>query len=304
MQFVTLNNGVVMPQLGMGTYLIPKENLSDTLIEAYRLGYRQFDTAWKYNNEREIAATFREHGIAREDLFITTKVNADVYYRGGYNFGLHRYLNVRNFKSWKKGIMESFERLETEYIDLFLVHFPYTFYRKLYRELIALYKEGRIRAIGVSNCSRAHIEYLAEKYDIVPAVNQIEISPLNAEFELVEWCQKQGITVEAMSTFSHYHSVEPRKEIFEHEILNEIARQYNKSVVQIVLRWMLQRGIVCIPKTWEFKHLKENISVFDFVLTEHDMQRINEIDTGHPYNYNCHGPLARLAVPRRLWGHL
>lgn len=290
-----------MPQLGMGTFLIPKEKLSETIGEAYKLGYRQFDTAWRYYNEKEIAQALKDNGIKRKDVFITTKVNADALYQKDYQYGLHRFFNRKNGKTIQEAIQESFDNLETEYIDLFLIHWPWEMTAAMWDELTKRYKSGQIRAIGVSNFLQPHLEYLKEISDIVPAVNQIEISPLNVHHELINYCRRNGIAVQAMSTFSHYRSVEPREEIFCSPILKKIGAKYNKSVVQVVLRWMLQQDIIMIPKTWNFDYLKENISIFDFELSEEDMAQINSMNQGRWLNYNSLGEQWWLPLHLRKW---
>ena len=267
MEYITLNNGVRMPQVGLGTFLIPKENLSRTIAQAYEMGYRQFDTAWRYHNEADIARALKSNGIKREDVFITTKVNADALYYFGYWYGKHSIINVRSFKPVSKAIQESFDNLATDYIDLFLVHWPWPIYRKMYKQLTKFYKEGRIRAIGVCSCLPPHLEALKEISDVVPAVNQFEISPLNTQKELIKYCEDRGIQVEAMSTFSHFRSNMPRNEILENVVIQPIAEKYKKSVAQVILRWLIQQKIIVIPKTWNDIHLKENISLFDFALS-------------------------------------
>ncbi len=286
-----------MPQVGLGTFLIPKEELAKTIGDAYRLGYRQFDTAWRYYNEQAIAEALRRNGIKREDVFITTKVNADALYMFKYWYGKHKIMNVRNFKSIRDAILESFDNLQTDYIDLFLVHWPWPMYRKMYMELTKLYNEGRIRAIGVSSFTIGHLESLKEISDITPAVNQIEISPLNTQKGLIEYCQSHGIAVEAMSTFSHFRSNEPRKEIFENPLLKSIAESHSKSVAQVVLRWLVQQNIAVIPKTWAFCHLKENIDIFDFMLTAEEMNAIDSLDQGQCLNYNPYAPHIIKSIP-------
>ncbi len=301
MKTIKLNNGVEMPQIGLGTFLIPKDKLSYAIKEAYDSGYRQFDTAWRYHNEKEIGLALKEHGIKREDVFITTKVNADALYFKDYKYGRHRIFNIRNLKSVRQVIQESFDNLGTDYIDLFLVHWPWPMMGKMYSELERLYKQGRIRAIGVSNFLQPHIEYLSEISEIVPAVNQIEISPLNSQKPLISFCEKRGIRVEAMSTFSHYRSVKPRKEILENDLLMTIAKNHNKTVVQVVLRWMLQQNIIMIPKTWLQKHLKENISIFDFELSLQEMNAIDGLDKGKCLNYIPYGEQRWLPKRYRNW---
>lgn len=301
MQYVKLGNGVEMPQLGLGTFLIPEDKMTETIRRAFELGYRQFDTAWRYRNEWQIARALRENGIKREDVFITTKVNAHGLYFGGYKHGVRHYLNVRNFKSIKSVIQKSFDNLETEYVDLFLIHWPWPIAPKMWEELSRLYNQGRIRAIGVSNFLQPHLEALAEYSDIKPAVNQFEISPLNTQKELIRYCQENGIAVEAMSTFSHFRSVEPRKEIMENTVLKDIALRHNKSVVQVVLRWMLQQNIIMIPKTWEVDHLKENISIFNFELSNDEMHEIDALDEGKFLNYNPLSAQEGLPKKYRNW---
>ena len=301
MKEILLNNGVSMPQLGMGTFLIPKDKLTETIGEAYRLGYRQFDTAWRYHNEVEIAQALKDNGIKREDVFLTTKVNADALYVEDYKYGIHRFLNKKNGKTIQEAVQESFDNLSTDYIDLFLIHWPWEMTAAMWEELSKRYKNGQIRAIGVSNFLQPHLEYLKEISDIVPAVNQFEISPLNKHDELIAYCREHGIAVQAMSTFSHYRSIEPRAEIFESAILNKIAQDHGKSVVQIVLRWMLQQDIIMIPKTWNFDYLKENISIFDFELSAEEMLNIDSMNKGRWLNYNPLGEQWWLPLHLRKW---
>lgn len=288
MKKIILNNGVEIPQGGLGTFLIPKEELSRTIAEAYEMGYRLFDTAWRYNNEREIARALKENGINRQDVFITTKINRDAFYVKPYKVGKRRIFNVPNFRSVKSVVEESFENLQTDYIDLFLLHWPYPMKlsQRMYAELTKFYKEGRIRAIGVCSSLPTHFEAYAEVSDVIPAVNQFEISPLNTQKEMIRWNQEHGIVVEAMSTFSHFRSNEPRKEIIENEIILNLADKYNRSPVQIILRWLTQQNIVVIPKTWNTNHLKENISIYDFELSSEDMLLIDSLDKGKFLNYN------------------
>lgn len=301
MEYLTLNNGIEMPKVGLGTFLIPKENITKVIGEAYDMGYRQFDTAWRYHNEREIAKALKANSISREDIFITTKVNADALYYFGYKYGKRSLFNIRSFRPVRKAIEESFEHLGTDYIDLFLVHWPWPIYRKMYKELTSLYYEGRIRAIGVCSCLPPHLEALKDVSDVIPAVNQFEISPLNTQKQLIKYCQERGICVEAMSTFSHFRSNEPRKEIIESEIIKPIAEKYGKSIPQIVLRWLIQQDIAIIPKTWAREHLEENISLFDFVLTTEEMTIIDSLDEGQFLNYNPYNTFKGLPNRYKNW---
>lgn len=288
MRTIKLNNGVEMPQIGLGTFLIPKDQLSRTIAEAYELGYRNFDTAWRYHNETDIAKALKNNGIKREDVFLTTKVNRDAFYYGTYKVGKRSLFNVRNFRSIKAVIQESFDNLQTDYIDLFLLHwiYPLDLSLKMYKELTRLYHEGRIRAIGVCSSLPAHFAAYADVSDVIPAVNQFEISPLNTQKQLIKYCQDKNICVEAMSTFSHFRSNEPRKEILEHPSILSIAEKYGKSAVQIVLRWLIQQGIAIIPKTWCHEHLVENISLEDFELSNEEVAIIDSLDKGKFLNYD------------------
>lgn len=288
MKNLILNNGVEMPQIGLGTFLIPTQELSRTIGQAYEMGYRQFDTAWRYHNEREIAKALKDNGINRQDIFITTKINRDAFYVRPYKAGKKRIFNIPNFRSVRSVIQESLDNLGTDYIDLFLIHWPYPMKlsQKMYAEMTNFYKEGRIRAIGVCSSLPTHFDAYAEVSDVMPAVNQFEISPLNTQKKLIKWNQERGIVVEAMSTFSHFRSNAPRKEIIENEIIQAIAQKYNKSCVQVVLKWLTQQNIAIIPKTWNLSYLLENISLDDFNLTETDMSAIDSLDQGHFLNYD------------------
>lgn len=305
MEYLRLNNGVVMPQAGLGTFLIPNEKLDGVIAKAYELGYRQFDTAWRYYNEKEIAFAFKNHGIKREEVFITTKVNVDALYWFKYHEGKRSVLNIFKRRSIRNAIMQSFKQLggtrEIDYIDLFLVHYPWPMYLDMYEQLTELYREGRIRAIGVSNMLPPHIESLKEVSDVVPAINEVEISPLNTQKQLIKWCQHRSIHVTAMSTFSHFRSCKPRMEIIQNPLLVPIAQKYNKSVVQVVLRWLVQQQIAVIPKTWNFNYLKENIELFDFSLTSEEMAVVDSLDRGGFLNYNPYFALKNLPEKYKGW---
>lgn len=280
---IELNNGVKMPQVGLGTFLVPEKEISRLIGKAYALGYRNFDTAWRYHNEKAIAAALKENGIRREDVFITTKVNADALYFWGFH-AKKTFLNIRR-RTIRGAIEDSFRNLGGGYVDLFLVHGLRPYYGEMYAALSEVYREGRIRAIGVCSSLPGHLEYLKEFSDVVPAVNQFEISPLNTQKNLIRYCKERGIAVTAMSTFSHYRSVKPRLEILENPEILDIAGKYGKSAAQVILKWLVQQGISVIPKTWYFPHLEENISLFDFSLSQEDMARIDALDRGKFLNY-------------------
>lgn len=299
MNTITLNNGVVMPQVGLGTFLIPNDKIVETIGKAFELGYRSFDTAWRYHNEKEIAEALKIHGIKREEVFITTKVNADALFFKRYHGGKLSFLNIP-IRSVKRAVEMSFENLAFDYVDLFLVHTPWPMYPKMYEVLTDFYHKGRIKAIGVSSFLPPMIESLKDVSDVMPAVNQFEISPLNTQKQLIKYCQDKGIAVEAMSTFSHFRSNEPRKEIVENETIKVIAKKYGKSVVQVILRWLIQQDIIVIPKTWDYNHLSENNNIFDFKLTSEEMAIIDGLDQGKFLNYNPYGLLKN--VPKKYQG--
>lgn len=304
MENFILSNGIEMPKEGMGTYLIEKDNLPFLLMEAYNMGYRKFDTAWRYKNERIITDTFfKKNGIKRENVFITTKVNQSGMFLFGYHGTsdfIHRAANIR-YRGVKKAIQASFDNLGLDYVDLFLVHAACAWYLEMYEELTRLYKQGRIRAIGVSSFLPPHIESLKEVSDIVPMVNQFEISPLNTQKDLIRYCQDKGIVPEAMSTLSHYHSNEVRKEIVENETIVKIAMTHGKSPAQIVWRWLYQQGVSIIPKSRIVEHLKENISIFDFELSDDEMADIDILDGGKFLNYDIYPKLQFLPEKYKDW---
>ena len=304
MEKFKLLNGVEMPKVGLGTYLIDNKILPVTLMDAYELGYRKFDTAWRYKNEKVITKTFfKDNGLKREDIFITTKVNSSgmfLFGWHGYSDWVHRTANIR-YRTVKQAIEVSFKNLGLDYIDLFLVHAVCPWYLEMYEVLTRMYHQGRIRAIGVSSFLPPHIESLKEVSDVVPMVNQFEISPLNTQKDLIKYCQDKGIVPEAMSTLSHYHSNEVRKEIIENEIIINIAEKMDKSPAQIVWRWLYQQGVSIIPKTWNKGHLKENISIFDFELSIENMMAIDNLDKGEFLNYNIYSKLQYLPEKYKGW---
>ena len=298
MEYVTLNNGVKMPMVGLGTFQIPQEKMNEVIAWAYSAGYRMFDTAWKYKNEGAIAEALKRNGIKREEVFISTKCNADALFFGGCHAGKKGIFDIRNFKSVRKAILTSFENLNTEYIDLFFVHWPWPIpiAQEFYAELVRLQKEGRIRAVGVCSSLPPHLDAFMDASNVVPAVNQFEISPLNTQKQLIKYCKDRGICVEAMSTFSHFRNTETRKDIVGNEKIAPIAERYGKSIPQIILRWLVQQGIVVIPKSSNKERLKENISIFDFSLTEEEMLIIDNLDQGKFLNY-----MPDITLTRPFW---
>ncbi|HIH69914.1 aldo/keto reductase [Methermicoccus shengliensis] len=260
---VILNNGVKMPILGYGVYQIPPEQTEECVYEAIKGGYRLIDTASAYMNEegvgRAVKRAVDEGIVKREDLFITTKL----------------WIQDAGYESAKKAFERSLRRLQFEYIDLYLIHQPFGDVHCAWRAMEELYKEGLVRAIGVSNFHPDRLMDLIVHHEVVPAVNQIEIHPFYQRQEDIKFMRKHNIQPEAWGPFA-----EGRNNIFENEVLKSIAEKYNKTVAQVILRWLIQRGIVTIPKTVRKERMIENISVFDFELNKEDMEKIAALDTG------------------------
>ena len=283
MDALLLNSGQMIPRIGLGTYLIPKDKLSFVIGKAFAMGYRQFDTAWKYHNEKEIAIALKENGINRKDVFITSKFSI---YANCKSISFRDHLYCLKYRSIHSVIEEQLRALDTDYIDLYLMHWPYPQYESIWKTMTSYFQKGVFRSIGVCSFLPQHLEALRGVSDIVPAVNQFEISPLNTQKKLIRYCTDHGIAVEAMSTFSKYHSNEAREEIINNEVIKTIATAHGKTTVQVVLRWMYQQNILLIPKTWDIDHLKENISILDFSLSDDEMKQIDDLDQGHFLNYN------------------
>ncbi|WP_454191058.1 aldo/keto reductase [Paenibacillus sp. Marseille-Q7038] len=266
----TLYNGVKMPWLGLGVFKVKDgEEVVEAVKTAIQAGYRSIDTAKAYNNETGVAQGIRESGIAREDLFITTKVwNVD-----------------QGYESTLAAFEASMERLDLEYLDLYLIHWPVKGkYKDTWRALEKLHKEGRIRAIGVSNFQIHHLEDLMKNSTIKPAVNQVELHPLLTQTELREYCSKHQIQIEAWSPLGQGN-------LLDHPLLQDIATKYSKSPAQVILRWDLQNGIVTIPKSATPQRIRENANLFDFELTTEEIERIHQLNENKrfgsdPDNFN------------------
>ncbi len=270
MEYVRLNNGVEMPILGFGVYQIPKEETRRCVLDAIDAGFRSIDTAQSYFNEAEVGEAISECGVPRNELFITTKVWID-------NYG---------YENCRKSVEESLKKLRTDYIDLMLLHQPFGDYYGAYRALEDLYEEGKIRAIGVSNFypDRLSDICLFER-KVIPAVNQVETNPLNAQFKAQENMEKYGVHMEAWAPFG-----EGRNGLFENETLVEIGRKYGKSSAQVMLRWLIQRGVIIACKSTHKERMEQNIDVFDFELSKEDMEDINKLDTSDSLFFNHQDP--------------
>ena len=267
---VTLNNGVKMPQLGLGVYKAQEGKEAESAIShAIKTGYRSIDTAAVYQNEESVGKAVRESGIPREDLFITTKVwNSD-----------------QGYDSTLQAFETSLTKLGLDYVDLYLVHWPVPGkYKETYKALEKLYKDGRVRVIGVSNFQPHHLDDLLADAEIVPAVNQVELHPLLSQQPLREYCSSKGIYVEAWSPLA-------RGGFFDDPVLQEIAAKYGKSPAQVILRWDIQHNIITIPKSVTPSRIEENMQIFDFELTPDEMAMIDAMNkderTGaDPDNFN------------------
>lgn len=257
MNYVTLENGVKMPQLGYGVYQVTKEECERCVLDALKVGYRLFDTAQSYFNEEEVGNAIVKLGVSREEIFLTSKVWIDHY----------------GYEECRKSVLESLRKLKTDYIDLMLLHQPFSDYYGAYRALEDLYDEGKIKAIGISNFYPDRMVDLASFTRIKPMINQIEIHPYHQQVFSKEWHDKYGVQLEAWAPFG-----EGRKNMFELSELKEIGDKYGKTVAQVILRWHLQRGIVVIPKSTHLERMKENFNVFDFELAQEDMDVISKLD--------------------------
>ena len=257
MNYVTLENGVKMPQLGYGVYQVTKEECERCVLDALKVGYRLFDTAQSYFNEEEVGNAIVKSGVSREEIFLTSKVWIEHY----------------GYEECRKSVLESLRKLKTDYIDLMLLHQPFSDYYGAYRALEDLYDEGKIKAIGISNFYPDRMVDLASFTRIKPMINQIEIHPYHQQVFSKEWHDKYGVQLEAWAPFG-----EGRKNMFELSELKEIGDKYGKTVAQVILRWHLQRGIVVIPKSTHLERMKENFNVFDFELAQEDRDVISKLD--------------------------
>lgn len=258
MEYITLNNGVKMPQLGYGVYQVTKDECERCVLDALEVGYRSIDTAQSYFNEEEVGAAIEKSGIDRKEIFLTSKVWIE-------HFG---------YEECKKSVLESMEKLRTDYLDLMLLHQPFGDTYGAWRALEELYDAGKLRAIGISNHYTDRMVEFANFVRIRPMVNQMEVHPLNQQQELKKWADKYDIRLEAWAPFG-----EGRNGLFENEVLKQIGAKYGKTTAQVMLRWHIQRGVIIIPKSVHKERMIENFNVFDFTLSEEDMQKIAQLDT-------------------------
>ena len=270
MEYVTLNNGVEMSILGFGVYQIPQEETKQAVLDAISVGYKSIDTAQSYFNEEQVGEAIKETDVPREELFITTKIWID-------NYG---------YEKCKESVYESLEKLGLDYIDLVLLHQPFVDYYGAYRALEDLYKEGKIRAIGVSNFYPDRItDMCLFGREIVPAVNQVETNPLNAQYGAQENMKDLNVQMAAWAPFG-----EGMQGMFTNETLVNIGKKYGKSAAQVILRWLIQRKVVVLCNSTHLERIKENFDVFDFKLSDEDMEEIKKLNTSDSLFFNHQDP--------------
>ncbi|MFL2100704.1 aldo/keto reductase [Desemzia sp. FAM 23991] len=260
---ITLYNGVEIPKLGLGVFLMKdEEELVEAVKAAVEVGYRHFDTAKIYGNEEYLARGLKESGITREEIFLTSKV---------WNYD-------QGYEETKAAFQESLDRLDTDYLDLYLIHWAAPKYVETWKALVELYEEGRVKAIGVSNFQTHHLEELKKQELMQPMINQIETHPEFPQNELHEYMKENGIIHEAWGPLG-----QGKTDLFNQPIIVELAAKYGKTPAQVILRWHLERGEVIIPKSVHANRIKENSEIFDFSLTAEEMEQMKSLDTGVRY---------------------
>ena len=264
---IKLNNGVEMPQIGYGVYQVTPEECERCVSDALNVGYRMIDTAQAYHNEEGVGSAVKKSGLKREEVFIVSKVWIS-------NYGEEKA---------KASIEESLRKLQTDYIDLMLLHQPFCDRYGAYRALEAAYKEGKLRAIGVSNFYPDHLIDLASNVDIKPMVNQVETHVFDQQVEAKKYMDELDCRIMSWGPLA-----EGRNNFFQNELLGEIGKKYGKTVPQVALRWLLQRGVIIIPKTTHKERMVENLTIEDFELTADDMIRISTLDTKQSAFFDHH----------------
>ena len=270
MEYVTLNNGIKMPLEGFGVFQVPDPaQCKQAVLDAINSGYRLIDTAAAYMNEEAVGAAIKESGVDRSELFITTKL----------------WVQDADYESAKKAIETSLEKLGLDYLDLYLIHQPMGDYAGAYRAMEEAYKEGKLRAIGVCNFYPARLADLCETVDVIPAVNQVELHPFFQQEAALALMKEYGVRPEAWGPFA-----EGNHGIFTHPVLSSIGEKYGKSAAQVALRWNVQRGVVVIPKSVHKDRMEQNMNIWDFELSEEDMNEIAKLDIGHSEIVNHDDP--------------
>ena len=269
MNTVTLNNGVIMPQIGYGVYQVSPAECERCVSDALSVGYRMIDTAQAYYNEEGVGAAVKNSGIARTELFLVSKI----------------WISNYGYEKAKRSIDESLRKLGTDYIDLMLLHQPFCDRYGAYRSMEEAYKEGKLRAIGVSNFYPDHFIDLASNVEIVPAVNQVETHVFDQQIAAQKYMQEFGTHIMAWAPLA-----EGRNGFFTNPVLERIGKKYGKSVAQVALRWLLQRGVIIIPKSTHIERMQQNIDIFDFELSAEDMTEIAALDTATSLFFDHHDP--------------
>lgn len=269
MEYVTLNNGIKMPKLGYGVYQTPPEDTKRCVLDAIEVGYRSIDTAQAYGNESGVGDAIAECGLPREEFFLTTKV----------------WITNAGYESAKASIKESLEKLRTDYLDLLLIHQPFGDYYGSYRAMEEFYKEGKIRALGVSNFGPDRYLDIEHFSEIKPAVNQIETHVFQQQKVAKEYLQKYNCQIESWGPFA-----EGRNNMFTNPVLTEIGAKYGKTAAQVALRFLIQSDVVVIPKTTHKERMEQNLNIFDFALTADDMAAIEALDAGESQFFSHYDP--------------
>ena len=260
MEQVTLHNGVEMPILGLGVYQVEDPAVCEqSVLAALSAGYRSIDTAAAYLNEEAVGRAIKKSGVPRGELFVTTKL----------------WIQDAGYESAKRAFQRSLDRLGLDYLDLYLIHQPFNDYYGAWRAMEELYHEGRIRAIGVSNFYPDRLVDLIDHNEITPMVNQIEAHPFFQRTADQQLMQQRGVAMESWGSFA-----EDKNNLFSNETLCAIGERHHKSAAQVTLRWLVQRGIICIPKSVHQERIEANIDIFDFSLTDEEMAQIAAMDTG------------------------
>lgn len=268
-QTVTLNNGVEMPMLGYGVYQVSNAECERCVLDAISVGYRAIDTAQSYGNEEAVGSAVQKCGVPRDELFLTTKV----------------WISNAGYEAAKDSIDRSLQKLKTDYIDLLLIHQPFGDYYGTYRAMEEAYKAGKLRAIGVSNFYPDRLIDLCQFVEVTPAVNQVETHVFQQQKTAHEYMEKYGVQHESWGPFA-----EGRKDFFSNPVLTEIGRKYGKSSAQTALRFLLQSNVVVIPKSTHKERMAQNIDVFDFTLSEADMEAIRKLDEGESLFFSHYDP--------------
>lgn len=269
MEYVTLNNGIKMPKLGYGVYQTPAEDTKRCVLEAIEVGYRSIDTAQAYGNEEGVGEALKECGLPREEFFITTKV----------------WISNAGYKKAKASIEASLKALQTEYIDLLLIHQPFGDYYGTYHAMEEAYKAGKVRAIGVSNFGPDRYIDIENFSEIKPAVNQVETHVFQQQKVAKEYMKKYGCQIESWGPFA-----EGKKDIFNNPVLTKIGEKYKKTAAQVALRFLMQSDVVIIPKSTHRERMEQNFAIFDFELSADDMTEIEKLDGGESLFFSHYDP--------------